>query len=385
MTKQERQQKRIDRLTASEDIRYRGPLSYRGFKILGWACIVLSQVVVLLNLQVRLDPGSAPYLRDPITIMSLVAEMALPFLLIANFAQILNHSEGYGSQLLRYGALSVLVGVIPAFLFSRYVVGTAALLTGDRARATEALYILFNEGSETHYVAFNIFIDLFLCTLLMYFLNYRPKRVFVGKWLTVFRCFAILPVAYEAASITLRFLAVYEKIRLPFIVFPFLTVKPLISFLVFIVLAVFIKTRELRFRKGGKTHEEYLEFLKTNRNSFHFSCFTALTLAIAGIVDILTVIIYLAVDSGGQLDADFMVFVPHLSAMGVGKSATLLLLAPIMLLFCYTKTHKNKTFDLLIPAIGVACIVVVYFEGMYQGVLMAADTVRQVVREIVSP
>ena len=41
----------------------------------------------------------------------------------------------------------------------------------------------------------------------------------------------------------------------------------------FVVLAVFIKTRELRFRRRGGTHEEYQQFLLTNRNSLHFSAF----------------------------------------------------------------------------------------------------------------
>ena len=58
------------------------------------------------------------------------------------------------------------------------------------------------------------------------------------------------------------------------------------------------------------------------------------------------------------------------AAFELGESAALLLLAPVMLLFSYTRTHKNKTFDTLIPAIGVVAIVIAYIEGLYQFFLM---------------
>ena len=35
-----KKERRYARMTAEQDLRYRGPLSYRAFKILGWACIV---------------------------------------------------------------------------------------------------------------------------------------------------------------------------------------------------------------------------------------------------------------------------------------------------------------------------------------------------------
>ena len=46
----------------------------------------------------------------------------------------------------------------------------------------------------------------------------------------------------------------------------------------FLILALHIKTRERRFCRHGRTHEEYLQFLKTNRNSLHFSIFLAVVM-----------------------------------------------------------------------------------------------------------
>ena len=59
-------QKKQRKYDTESDIRYRGPLSYRTFKILGWLCIALSQVAVLLTMEARLDPGMADALRKAI-------------------------------------------------------------------------------------------------------------------------------------------------------------------------------------------------------------------------------------------------------------------------------------------------------------------------------
>ncbi len=373
-----RKERRYARMTAEKDLRYRGPLSYRAFKMLGWACIVISQVVVLLTLESKLDPTMTDVLRSPITALNSVAGLTLPFLLLANFALILNHSEGYGSQIRKYVILNVVVIAVSVFIFFRYAVGTVAIFTQDRAQAYALLQELFSAGSEKGYFDYNIFVDLLLCALLMYFLNYRPQKLFVGKKLAIFRCFAALPVAYEVGSIALKLAASYGDLALPLWVFPFLTVKPPITFLVFLVMAVFIKTRELRFRRKGRTHEEYLDFLKTNRNSWDFSVFTAWTLVIAGIVDLIITIVFILADNGLAADfssTPFEELYRHAAAMDLGESIPLLLLAPIMLLFSYTRIHKNKTFDLLIPAIGVVAIVITYLEGLYQFFLMAPDMI----------
>lgn len=362
-------EKKRRRFDTENDIRYRGPLSYRTFKILGWICIALSQVAVLMTVDARMDPGMAEVLQTPTTALNLLANLALPFLLIANFALILNADEGYSRQLLRFGGIALAVVAGSLVVFHRYMVGTVAVLTESREDAAALLEELFRTEFGTGYFCYNLFIDLFLCTLLMFFLNYRPKHLFTGKLLGLFRAFAILPIAYEAASITLKFLAVEGKVTLPLIVFPFLTVKPTMTFLVFIVMAFFIKNRERLFRKNGKSHEEYQAFLKTNRNSFQFSRFTAILLAIAGVLDVIVMFVVMGILSyqlpeGTEPSLDF--YLSHLSALGLGESILLLLVAPLMLLFSYTRTYKNKMLDTFIPFAGIILIALVYLEGGYQ-------------------
>ena len=50
-------------------------------------------------------------------------------------------------------------------------------------------------------------------------------------------------------------------------------------------MAFYLKGRETKFLKRGRTIEEYNAFLKTNRNSFQFSKKFALIAAIYGFLD----------------------------------------------------------------------------------------------------
>ena len=274
-----------------KDIRYRGPLSYRAFKILGWLCIIIAQVVVLMNLDMRIDPYAVEIFDRPATILNSISALSVPFLLMANFALILNASEGYHRQIIRYFLTFSGVAALSILLYLRYIVGAAEVLLGDRAMARTLLESTIVELLPTGYWAFNLFVDLFLCAVLMYFLNYRPKHVFTGKRVIVFRMFSLLPIGYELVTLILKILAIEKKITLPMLLFPFLPVKPPITFIVFLIMAFFIKFRERRFLKHGRSHEEYQAFLKTNRNSLHFSTFSGVLLAVAGTVDLLAAIV----------------------------------------------------------------------------------------------
>ena len=376
-----KERKKLRRYDTENDIRYRGPLSYRAFKILGWICIALSQVAVLLTLEARMDPSMTAVLRTPTTVVKLLSNLALPFLLIANFALILNAVEGYGKQLIRFGGFALAVVAGSVVVFQRYILGSVAVFMGGRQEAAAFISGVFHMPSGPGFLSYNLFIDLFLCALLLFFLNYRPKRVFTGKLLGVFRAFAVLPVLYEIASITLKILAVEGKVALPLIVFPFLTVKPPMTFLVFIVMAFFIKNRERFFRKSGRTHEDYQAFLKTNRNSFQFSRFTAIIMAAAGVLDVVAMFVASAIllrhapEAAEQAEG---LFLSHMNALGLGDSVMLLVLAPLMLLFSYTRTHRNRMVDTVIPFAGVVLVALVYLEGAYQLILMTPDMLASI-------
>lgn len=82
---------KIHETTIENDIRYRGPLSPTHFKILGWLCIVIAQVAVIVRLMGYLDAEVAAKSVDALKALGYVSALALPFLLIVNFAQLLGH------------------------------------------------------------------------------------------------------------------------------------------------------------------------------------------------------------------------------------------------------------------------------------------------------
>ena len=327
------------------DIRYSGPLSFQSFQILGWSCIVVTVIMALMKIAMKLNPADTQRFAAISDVISYIAEMSLPFLLMANFARILNNTDGFKKQLLRNGGATAAIFLVFMLFFNRYVVGTVGLLLQDPKEAYP----------PRGFFAFNIFVDLFLCTLVMYFMNARPTKVFTGKKIYIFRALTILPIAYEVASILLKGKAAAGSILLPSWVFPLLTVKPPMTFLVFVFMAIHIKTRELRYCRHGKTHDDYQEFLKTNRNAWHFSVYAAIVLFIAGVIDLIIAILLLAGQAGSAEGLDAIMasekaFKNTIAmSIGFGKSTCLMFFAPIVLLFNYTKIPKNKTVGMLIP------------------------------------
>ena len=232
---------KLHEYTAENDIRYRGPLSYVGFQVLGWLCIALSVYAVMLVLSALINPQLQESYAVPILVLGFASTMSLPFLLIANFARILNNSEGFKKQLIRNGGAALAFALIPSLFYSRYVIDLISKFVSDPENVVPVLNDFFRNFEKNGFVAFNLFMDLFLCSLFMFFLTARPQRVFTGNKRYIFRAFAILPLAYEVTSIVLKGLSAANQIALPIWTFPLLTVKPPMAFLVFVILALYIK------------------------------------------------------------------------------------------------------------------------------------------------
>ena len=249
---------KIHEVTAENDIRYQGPLNYQHFQMLGWLCIVATAAVVLITVGAKMDASVETSLGGVKDVLKWVGTLSLPFLLIANFARILNNSEGYRKQLIKNGAAMAGIALGAILLLYRYVVGTMVELGLTQEQAIDLFLNAAQITSKARvgFISFNIFVDLFLCTLVMFFLNYRPKYIFKAPAARiVFRLFTVFPIAYELISLILKIRCARGEITLPLWSFPLLTVKPPMTFVLFIALAVYVKTREWRFRRHGKTHE----------------------------------------------------------------------------------------------------------------------------------
>lgn len=371
--KKKRKRRKIWEVTPDNDMKYRGPLSYRTLSILGWLCIAFGQAVIASNLVGKATHSAADGVFFGDTINSIITSLGLPLLLFSTFAVLLNGRGRYKKMLITNGCIAAATALVYFIVYYRYALGIVAVKTGDRFSAMGALDSMLAEMPDYNgFIAFNIYLDIFLCTLLMFFLDYKPKKFFQGKKIAVFRMFALLPILYELASILIKILAIERAVVIPMGLYPFLTSKPPLSFLFFMLLVIYVKNRERRFIKHGKTHEDYVAFLKTRTNSWHFSRTTVILMIVLAIVDVVQVFaltlirlssLGISFDSitGDQINEAMR----WATVWGAGKMVFMVLLIPIILLFSYTKREKKGFVDTLIPISGVGLIILIYFECAY--------------------
>lgn len=375
---------RLHALTLEEDLKYRGPLSYREFKIFGWLCIVIAQIIILMRLGIKVNPqGLEGRLSGWMDFLSWISPLALPFLLMSNFAVMLDNRKSYKSLIMTNALMMLGMFLMFILLFYHFLIGSLEGLSDGNMNFKDFFTKMYYEGEGQKFFAFNIFVDLFLCSVFMFFVNYRPTRFFQGKKRIIFRLFAILPIAYELVSLALKWLSFDNTVRIPFILFPLLTVKPPMTFVVFVALTLFVKRREKKYIKMGGTYEGYQEFLQTNRNSFTFSLHATIIMFVAGALDLILVIIIPSVQivlaqqavaavSGAEAAATYdmdTVIIGLMSKMftiGVGGASQLIVFAPIMLLFSYTRKRDNKIIDTLIPVAAIVLMLLVYLQGFFQ-------------------
>ena len=360
----------IHEVSPENDIKFRGPLSYRHLRIIGWLFLAIAQIAVLLTFSTNLFGDPNMYGVWP-NILNSFSTLMAPLFLIAAFATVLVAKDGYKRLFFLYAGLSVLVYVAFLIVYQHYLIGLISVLVPDETAnyGELVLQLLAKEGS----LSFNIFIDLLLCTLITFFINYQPKKYFQGKKIYLFRAFVALPILYEISCVVLKALAARDILTLSPYVFPLLTTKAPMTFIIFIAMALFIKIRHRFYIKKGKSDEDYKRFLTTNVNSLHFSLFLSVAIVATVILDFLTflllyTIFYSAIPmpvgitveqwSAMQIDAVYN--------LGFGQVFPLLLIIPLVLLFDYRKTYKNTLPDLIIPVAGVVLIAIIYLEGGFE-------------------
>ena len=344
--------------TTANDISYRGPLSYRHLLVIGWICISFKVLDLLISLGIKIDPNQPQWMLTLGKVAGFLGAFALPMFLIANFAIILDKKKTYKQQLIKFGGLSL--GVILVFIIVKehYAVGLVTAVIGNRADAGRLVDEAIYQWAMTGSLIFNLFIDLFMCTLFMFFLEYEPQTRFQGKKLRLFRAMALLPVLYEAGALALRITVVMTDFKPPYIVYPFLTTKPFMSFVLFIILALHIRFDESRFKKRDKSPEDFEEYTRTNDHSLRFSIFTSVMILVTGAIDFIVYVlctVYLTYVAAGinpdtavltqeaekTLDEVLPLAMKVVGAWRFGEHYMMILLIPVILLFSYTRNHKN--------------------------------------------
>lgn len=349
-----RKEKRYAKLKAKYtnpvDIKFRGPLSYRALRIIAWIVFALGQLLVLNNVFSKLGwnfLGSGGEVA-----IDYISALAAPLFVVATFGVILSGQKTFKQALIFYGAAFVGMGLALIIFYYRYLLGifkdndTAMLIVSHMGFVVKA----------------NVFTDLFAFSLFHFFINYTPTKYFQDKKRKYFRMMAVIPVLYIIASYLIKTFSIWGYIpNLPFAVVPFLCTKSPLVFLVFAIVSIWIKFREKITRRIGLTKKEYEKFLKTNRNSLSYSGHLCTIIAIVVALEIVLIFILTAVYS--HLDTSYIVYI--ISSLSIGQTIPLLLAIPFIMLYSYTRSHKNGLIDILLPAAGIGMTVIVYLEVIY--------------------
>ena len=118
----------LDHKLVDRDIKYRGPLSYRYLRLIGWMAMALTLIATVMNFAVGLQslfPEQAEKFAKLSTasgILSLFSSLPLPLFLIANFTIILQSRNNYKKLLLTYLKIILIIYVGFIVVYYHYIV-----------------------------------------------------------------------------------------------------------------------------------------------------------------------------------------------------------------------------------------------------------------------
>ena len=357
--KEKRRLKLKHKLLNPVDIKYQGPLSYRALRIIAWVCFALGQIVIIntFGSNVMVWNGFSGGWK---TIFNLLSSLSTPLFIIAAFSLVLKGRKSFKSLLLFYGGAFFGIGLGLLFFYLRYVRGLFIKLEISETDLAE-----MTRSFVASHAQVNVFSDLFMFALFHFFINYTPIKKFKGKKIYIFRSLSLIPCIMILVSYLLKVNVGLGNIELPVGLYPFLTTKSPLVYMVFVVISLWINYRERLFIRLGATKAEYHQFLKTNRNSLSFSITLSILILISFVIEfIFLFILYGAYYelTGGDTDL-FMIIA---GIYGVGQCIPLILAIPFILLFSYVREHKNPMIDTFIPFVGIGLTVIVYLEGIFQ-------------------
>ena len=359
LSRREKRRERVRKaLFAEEDIKYKAPLSYRHLRIIGWICMALGQLALLCSICNTIMDWS-PIGKAGYQAISVISNLSTPLFVFASFGLILSKQKRYSSFLVTYGLAFLAIGFGFIFFYYRYVDGLFVQLGINKTNFAE-----ITKNFIGNKININVFADLFTFALFHFFINYSPKKYFKGRKIIIFRLFSLIPISFILLCYVLHILHGFAIISLPLFIYPFLTTKSPLLFALFVIISLWIRNREKWFIKLGATKEEYHKFSLTNRNSLSFSTHVSILILVGIVADfIIGMIIGFIINIilGMPFNSDVLT-----DTFLIGQTFPLVFSIPILFLYSYTKTHKEKIIDIIIPIGGIALVSWIYVEFIYQ-------------------
>ena len=375
--------------TPENDIGYGGYLSYRHIRIIGWLCMALAQVGVVLGFAMKINPANVASLERWQTAFNFFSALPVPLFMLANLSVILSKKGDWKKLFITYGGLAFGLYVLANFIVMHFVFRAITAFGVPYefhalSMSAGALLAAFGHAGYT----LNIFIDLLLICLLFFFMNYEPKsQAFAGKRVYLFRLMAILPFAYEIIAVVTKFRIATGSWQIPHYVFFLLPSKPPFIFLAFAVVAVALRIAQYRYlKRPGKTVEDWEVYTQTKAHSLKVSIMISVVFLVTSLLDLVTffliLILYaMAVSQSANPEAAVQLGFDALFAAGFGEAIVLILVIPLVILYSYRKQHKNPKIDLFLPVGGILLIALVYVEGLFQVVICNASSFIQRLQE----
>ena len=379
--------------TPENDIKFKGVLSYRHLRIIAWVCLILAQAASVIKINMNLNPATVPTLTGLANFFSFFSDLPIPLFLLANFAYILQRKSEIKRLLIFYGGVALGLYAVANIIVIHYVHGllSSLYLSSSLYATTNGVGELLPLMGKSGYML-NIFIDLFLCTLLFFFLNYQPKKVFTGKKIIIFRLFYILPLLYEIGGVVIKYMVTNWYFTIPSYVFFLLPSKPPFIFLAFAILVLIMKINDVKhLKRDGNSLETLEQYVSTNAHALRMSIGISVLFAITAIVDVivtmLIALIYTFRLTDGTPEVTQLLFASELKTLtdvGFMGAVPLMSLIPLVIFFSYKKQHKNKMIDTLIPVVGIGLIVFVYFEGIFEVITLNMPVFIEKLKDAIS-
>jgi len=336
------------------DIKYRGPLSYREMRIFAFLFLLVSQVagiVLSANKFLNVIPNS---FNGTLEVLKDFGMFSLPMFLMASFAIVLANEDKLINTMLFY--FSVALGIYLAIIlfYGRYLKGLLGLATGAEGEDLNAIADSIASSLFSSVVNINVFIDMFILSVFAFFILYTPKKIKKKGAVLAFRLCSIIPVLIAFGSSVIYGLINLGKLKLGFLVMNALPCRSISVYIIFFAIVLFVKLKKARFLKKGGTEEEYAVYSASNINSLHYSLFVSVLLVAVFLFDLFI----------------FYVF-PISIFFGYGTSFYMFVIIPFVMLFSYTRTRKNKVIDIIIPFVYIGLFALIIVELTFQLLLTA--------------
>ena len=336
---------KIDKLLAKQNIKFRGPFSYRTVRIFAYIFMLFAQIYLVYSIASKIVTP-AHWVGSFVNVLEILSIFALPLFLTSNFCLIMSSKRNIKNFLIFYSAFALLIYLAIILIHYRYIGGFANIISDGDAEMANGIANTITNIFFGKVINYNIFVDLSLFSFFYFFFFYKPKKIKTRKSLITFRLFSLLPVSIAIVSSVLYAMHFLGSINLPVAALAIMPCRSFTIYAIFFILSIVIKIRQYRFSKLGGTEIEYEEYLKSNRNSLEVSVIASIIIFAISLIDFI-----------------LLFTIPEVILLGIGVNFYFVFIIPFVLLLSYTRKPKLKIMDAILPIIFVVLTIIIYLEA----------------------